>query len=133
CLMQKDIDPKECEKYGRKNLGDEVNSKQASPKSETDVSNDGFGDTIKILPYVGYTNYNADNLNIESKMLAGVRAETMVSEKFAVGGGFRYSTLTTNDFSNNPTLYGNTFSPWNNAYNGGFLNVREIGYKSLGL
>lgn len=138
CLMGRVSGP-QCDGIGPKR--DEVKVRQAAPapapmaapavvvnKITAPVAKDKFGETIKILPFLGTTTFMSENEDLESDLALGIKLESNVSSRFSVGLGFKYTTMTTSDYGSN------------NNYNGGFGNSyyngnqgREIEYKNINI
>lgn len=108
CLMGSNYKPG-CEDYVKKEkkeprhvVRDEVRRESAAPevvvKVKPAAAKTGFGSEIKILPYTGLTTYMSDQNNLESNIGAGVRVESNLNERFSIGMGFSYTTMTTQDF-----------------------------------
>lgn len=133
CLMGRESG-RECDKYVKRTQEDEVKVSHAAPapapavveaKVEEKKSGDKFGETIKVLPYAGLTNFISDNENLEANISAGIRVESNASNRFSVGMGFKYTTMTTNDFADSD--YNNYYGGYGDFYGSG----REIEYKNM--
>jgi FtsZ-binding cell division protein ZapB len=139
CLMGRISGP-QCDGIGPKQ--DEVKVRQAAPapapvvapavivkKIVAPKAKDKFGETIKILPFLGTTTFMSENEDLESDLALGIKLESNVSSRFSVGLGFKYTTMTTSDYGTNN----------NYNYNGGFGNSfsnyqgREIEYKNINI
>ncbi len=135
CLMEENPG-KDCSKYVRNRTSEvqqeqvvqEVPVQQAAPVVVAEVAaapaDEGFLETMKLLPYAGGTQYNGDIEQLEAELSAGLRLESNITSRFAMGIGFNYAQLKTEDFANN--LYSSQV--FGLGYEG-----REINYSSMGL
>lgn len=132
CLMGRDSGP-ECDKF-QKNRRDEVRYAQAAPTQNVVVEEvaparrggDNFGETIKVVPYTGYTNFVTDNESLEAGINAGIQLESNISSRFSVGMGVLYTTFATNDYGGTGNYYGSNFNYYNSQY-----GSREIEYSNI--
>lgn len=135
CLMGRETGP-ECHKFNRKRR-DEVNTGYAAPSQNIVVAKpsalkkggDNFGDTIKVIPYTGFTTFITDSEQLEAGINVGLQLESNVSSRFAVGMGVRYTTFSTDDFGGNNNYFGNNSNAFN-SYNANF-GAREIEYSNI--
>lgn len=144
CILE-ESDSEECEPYKNKYKKNkrvetesqpeevqEVKTAQAAPVVSTaEVSAPALSgaafEEIKLLPYAGATTYSGKKENLETELTAGLRLESNITTRFAMGVGFNYNQLKTNDFANG-TNYMNT------GYYGAYgAQGREIQFKSMGL
>lgn len=136
CIME-ESNSAECDPYKnkyRKNQAkeevQELKLKQAAPAitSSASVSNSGNPfETIRLLPYAGATTFNGQIEQLETELTAGIRLESNITSRFAIGVGFKYDQLKTNDFANNGPYM-------NQGYFGAFgLQGREILFRNMGL
>lgn len=128
CLMGR-ISGSKCDGY-KVPVKDHVRTGRAAPIVSQKIvtkkhSGDNFGETIKILPYSGFSTFISENEQLEAGLNAGLQIESNVSKRFAVGIGVQYSSLTTNDFAGSL----NSFDI-GRINNFGF-NGREIKYTNL--
>ncbi len=146
CLMEENP-TKDCDKYIRnRNRKDEVVQEVAvaqaapgaMPVSVADMAttpnvNNAF-EEIKLLPYVGGTQFNGEREQLEAELAGGLRLESNINSRFSMGFGFNYTSLKTQDFANgymNNTfggIYGN--SMYGNMYG---MQGREIQYQGYGI
>lgn len=128
CLME-ERPGKDCDEFIKK---DSVSTSQAAPaKVETAApaaDTTQLGNVIKVLPYTGMTAIQSENEELEAEIAAGIRVESDITERFSIGLGFNYTSLTTTDFANGfagytPDLYRN----YTQYYGAG----REIDYKNM--
>lgn len=140
CIIE-ELDTEECEPYKNKyakNRKDEVveqqvEVQQAAPVVAPIVSTAEVApaagapfEEIKMNLFAGATSFKGETEELETELSAGLRLESNITTRFAIGVGFNYNTLKTDDFANN--------SPYmNNYYNGLFGQGREISYSSMGL
>ncbi len=133
CLMAEGF-KEGCEEFVKRPIEDKVSVQQAAPvapqvvetKVEAPKTDEAFGSTIKVMPYSGLTTLSSDNETLEAGLVGGVRVETNVNNRFSVGMGFKYTSLTTEDFGG--TNYINQgYVDYYNSYYGG----REIDYKNM--
>jgi Outer membrane protein beta-barrel domain len=137
CILEESASA-ECDpyknKYGRnkKEVVQEITSGQASPVvSQTEASSFGGGnffETIKLLPYVGATNYNGKVEQLESELAGGIRLESNVNGRFSMGIGINMAQLKTNDFANG--FNNNQYQGYQQYYG---TAGREIQYRQMGL
>ena len=107
CLMGRETGP-ECDRY-QKNRRDEVRTGYAAPSQNVVTENvaprrrggDNFGETIKVVPYTGYTSFETTNESLEAGINIGLQLESNISSRFAVGMGVQYTTFSTDDFGTN--------------------------------
>ncbi len=150
CLMAPNANPKDCRKYSKKDLDEVKEIKAGVEKIRKEIAvekkKEDFGQIVKIIPQMGITTFSSEELNgIESAFSGGVRAESYLGTRFSMGITFRYTTLETLD-ANSAPMYSNFgngfntgFNPFFNSYyqsfpgNPGFVNLREIQYRNLGL
>lgn len=146
CLMEENPG-KDCDKYIRnRNRNDEVVQEvavaqaapAAMPVSVADVaatSNvDKAFEEIKLLPYVGGTQFNGEREQLEAELAGGLRLESNINSRFSMGIGFNYTSLKTQDFANG--FMNNTFGGVYNSpayYNAYGQQGREIQYQGYGL
>jgi hypothetical protein len=143
CIME-ELDTEECEPYKNKykknkNVEQEpavieqpVQVAQAAPVISTaevapQLATGVAFESIKLLPYAGSTSYTGETEQLEAEIAAGLRLESNITSRFAMGIGFNFAQLKTNDFANS--------SPWMNQ---GYFNTfgqqgREIQYRSMGI
>lgn len=140
CIME-ESDSEECEPYKSKYsknkrqkeepVVQEVQIAQAAPAAtSTEEVTESFKpfEKMKFLPYVGATTYSGEVEKLESELSAGMRIESNINERFAMGIGFNYAQLKTNDFANG-------FYPYMNAgYMGAYgAQGREINFNTMGV
>lgn len=124
CLMAEGM-KEGCEEYVKAPKQDTVKTTQAAVvETKVEPSKKVKGE-IKVLPYSGLTTFISDNENLEASAVAGLNVETDVSERFSVGVGFTYTSLTTNDYGNG--YIDNSYLGYYNSFYGG----REIEYKNM--
>ena len=137
CLMEENPGA-DCDKYiKREPVVQEVAVAQAAPVA-TSAENFPVGpsgkpfETIKLLPYIGGTQFNGKVEQLEAELAGGLRLESNISTRFSMGIGLNYTSLKTQDFANN----GFAQQP---AYNQGYYGAagygmagREIQYSSMG-
>ena len=145
CLMEENPG-KDCSKYVRPKKQEvaevqqqevqEVKVTQAAPAAATSVAEvetsadlDRPFEEMKLLPFVGGTQYNGEVEQLEASISAGLRLEANISTRFSMGFGFNYSQLKTEDFGGNNN-YGSIYGGYNNIFG---QNGREIQYKSMGI
>lgn len=141
CIMEESTD-RECapymKRYQKKAKEEtqeiqEVKVQQAAPMNQTVAeapASKPFLGGVKFVPFLGGTSFNGEKEQLEAKASAGLRVEADLGERFAVGVGFNYSSLSTEDFAN--SLYNN--NNWNQGYYGFYgQNGREINFKTMGL
>lgn len=141
CIME-ESDAPECDPYKNKykrnrqkvvEVEQQVQIQQAAPApvvSTTEIAPSTTGgafEVIKLLPYAGATSFNGDIEQLETELSAGLRLESNITSRFAMGIGFKYDQLKTNDFANNANYM---FSP---LYRNAFGQGREIQYSGMGL
>ena len=135
CLMGSNYKPG-CEEYVKQEkkeprhvVRDEVHRESAAPevvvKVKPAAAKTGFGSEIKILPYTGLTTYMSDQNNLESNIGAGIKVESNLNERFSIGMGFSYTTMTTQDFGSG------YFDPGFYNYYDSFYNGRTIEYSNM--
>ncbi len=84
----------------------------------------------KIIPTFGVTNFSGDQIDFESKFNAGLMAESLVTDRIALGLGFMYTGMDIQDTAN---AFNNNYN-YNQNYYGVFgNNGREIDYSKLNL
>ncbi len=106
-------------------------------KSVSDYESSSFIDSLKVLPEVGFRVYSNGEFyqQIDSTPLLGIRVESEINRRVALGLGFNYHSNTfAEDFYNDfaPNYYGN----YNYNYQGSFydgLGGRAVELKSFGL
>jgi len=137
CLMSEG-EKEGCEKYVKSKKEDVVSTVQAAPAPvvapvvETKVveaSDDSFGSTIKVLPYIGLSTIMTEYENLEAGVSAGLKVESNVNSRLSVGVGFAYSSLTTTDFGGDQYIQDPNYRNAYDSYYGG----REIEYKNMNL
>jgi len=85
---------------------------------------------IKLLPFVGVTNYSGDAEKLETEFAGGVNLESNINRRFSMGIGLNYAQFNTQDFG--------TGSAYNQPYYGqqyyGFYGAqgREITFSNIG-
>lgn len=127
CLMEENPG-KDCDEYVKR---DKVSVAQAAPMNHTvaiaPTSGNGpkMSDTIKAMPYVGFTSFQSENENLEARISAGIRVESDITSRLSVGIGFNYTDMTTVD-NNCIGLYCQSTGYVNN-----FGQNREIEYQNL--
>lgn len=141
CIMEESTDRdcapymKRYEKKAKQEVeAQEVSTQQAAPVIQKTVeAPTAMGkvlETIKVLPYVGGTSYRGNREELEASMSAGLKIEANISDRVALGVGFNFSQLTTEDFANN-MFSGNSWNtPYYNQYG---QSGREIQFKTMGL
>lgn len=77
----------------------------------------------KIIPFFGVKQFNGDSIDsFESQVNAGISMENMVTDRFSVGLGVNYTTMSINDYTN---YY--SYNPY------GFNDGDKISYTNLNL
>ncbi|MBA2403250.1 MAG: hypothetical protein H0V66_00640 [Bdellovibrionales bacterium] len=132
CLMEENPG-KDCDKYIRNRkdqnqvVQQEVQVQQAAPVSTAAVEAPALTgapfEEIKLLPFLGGTQYNGEVEQLEASIAGGIRLESNLSTRFSMGMGINYSKLNTQDFAN--TNYSAQ------TYGVGYQS-REIEYSSMG-
>ena len=129
CLMGR-ISGSRCHGYKVPNKRDEVRTGRAAPIVTKQITKShggyGFGEAIKVLPYTGFSSFFSENEQLEAGLNVGPQIESDVSNRFAVGIGAQYTTLTTNDFAGSLNNADLTNINLNSAFGG-----REIKYTNL--
>ncbi|HLT23380.1 MAG TPA: hypothetical protein VKZ84_08050, partial [Bacteriovoracaceae bacterium] len=140
CIMEESTD-RECEPYMKRYQKkakeaveqQEVNTQQAAPVIQKTVEaapEKKTFESIKVLPYAGGTSYNGEKEELEASLSAGLKIEANISDRVALGVGFNFSQLSTEDFAN--SMFTNT--NWNPGYYNHFgQQGREIQFKTMGL
>ena len=138
CIMEESNSP-ECDpfkKQYRKERAEapveqQIQVQQAAPVVSTaevaPVATGGAFETIKLLPYAGATTFNGETEQLETELSAGLRLESNITTRFAMGVGFKFDQLKTQDFANGmdymtPDYYG--------AYG---TKGREIQFRGMGI
>ncbi|MDA9793060.1 porin family protein [Bacteriovoracaceae bacterium] len=117
CLLEKK-NTKECRKnFKSADVQDSVNTKAAAvakneAKAEPTKRPLGIGE-LKVIPYSGMTMINADNGQLESGLVAGVKAEANIGSSFSFGVGFNYTNLENTDFC---LIGSECFGAWSGSY-----------------
>lgn len=144
CIME-ELDTEECEPYKSKyrrmqkeqvaeeEVQQQVQVQQAAPVVAPVVSTAEVApatgapfEVIKMNLFAGATSYNGETEQLETELSTGLRLESNVTTRFAIGVGFNFDQLKTDDYANNG-LY------MNNYYSGIYGQGREIQYRSMGL
>ena len=129
CLMAEGF-KEGCEEFVKKPVEDKVIVTQAAPvvaaPVEAPTTGDNFGEKIKVMPYTGLTTFASDNETLEAGLVGGIRVETNVNRRFSIGMGFKYTSMTTEDFGGDNYFQGGYYDYYNTYYGG-----REIEYKSM--
>lgn len=139
CIMEESTD-RDCEPYMKRYMKkakeavekQEVSTQQAAPliQKTVEAPSEKIFEAIKVLPYAGGTSYNGEKEELEASLSAGLKVEANISRRFALGVGFNYSSLNTQDFAHN--LFNNM--NWNSGYYNHFgQQGREIQFKTMGL
>jgi outer membrane protein W len=122
--------------------GDAVKTGQAAPSNEVVnsapliLTDEKLDKKMKVTPQVGLLKISSESIDFESSMSAGVMAESMVTDRFAVGIGFNYATLDIKDMTSEySTGIYNNYSPYYNStwYNNNFGQGRTLNYKHINL
>lgn len=133
CIME-NANTEECHKLLKKHASTPVEQSvgltQAAPmRSQISHSqvNQGPFEKIKLLPFAGATSFNGKVEQLETQLTAGLKVESDISSRYALGLGVKYDHLKTTDYANN-------LSYMNLGYNSVFgRQGREIQYRSFGL
>lgn len=129
CLMATGYKPG-CDEYVEKPVRDKVSVSAAAPvvaaPAPAPTAPSSFGNVIKLIPYTGLTTFMSEENNLESNIGAGIKVETNVNQRFSVGLGFNYTTMTTQDFGGNGYFAPGYFDYYNSFYGG-----REIDFRNL--
>ena len=131
CLMSEG-EKDGCEEYVKE---DRVTSSQAAP-ARPEVSSstakhkhkpdETFGDNFKILPFIGYSTLMTENENFETNLSIGTKIESNISRRFAVGIGFAYKSMLTEDFGSGDYFPADWGLGYESQYGG-----REIEYTNM--
>ncbi len=136
CIME-NIDTEECKQWVKKTTNQAVVEQplqltQAAPvvsTAEVALSEESFGpfEKIKLLPYVGGTNYSGKVESLEATASGGLRLESNINSRFSMGIGVNLSQLKTNDFANtNPYMTQSYFGAYGRE-------GREIQFRTMGM
>jgi hypothetical protein len=123
-----------CEEYVKAPKEDILNVQQAAPIApqvveapiQVPTTGDKFGSTIKVLPYSGLTTLMSDNESLEAGLVGGIKIETNANDRFSIGIGFNYTSLSTQDYGGSNYMNSGYVDYYNSYYGG-----REMEYKNM--
>jgi opacity protein-like surface antigen len=99
CLMQENPGS-DCDEYVKRKR-DTISVSQAAPVVVAEVqapTKRKMGDVIKVLPYAGVMSIQTDNEDLEAGLSTGLKVESDLTDRFSIGLGINYTSLTTTDF-----------------------------------
>jgi opacity protein-like surface antigen len=130
CLLEESKSP-DCAKWvkNREPVEDSVNLSQAAvAKIEAPAPAGKAFEEIKLIPFIGVTNFQGEAEKLETSFAGGLRLESNVTDRLSMGVGINYGQFETSDFASN---YGGQ------PYFGGYTNVfgqgRQIDYSNIGV
>lgn len=80
----------------------------------------------KIIPVVGVTSFSSETIEFESKINAGIMAESLLTDRIAMGVGLVYSTMDVS-IGNGSYYNGNPY------YNNNAFNNRQMNYTNFNI
>jgi opacity protein-like surface antigen len=83
---------------------------------------------IKLMPYVGVTNFQGKAERLETSFAGGLRVESNINSRLSMGVGVNYGRFETQDFAN--TYLGQPYYP---QYSNTFGQGRQIDYSNVGV